>query len=214
MKTEKMDLKLSSFFKMSSSLALGLLLGVIGTAQIGDPHTDCTNGCTANDVQIKSAYLVEPNAPYNPLTGSFQCQGSASVKLALDLTTKTPRVGVYVYAKIVNHVTPSIIYATVSECFSTALASGGVTKVVFSTPVSWPCGTAIDLSNVFIGWGTGGSDFCAGSPNPRCPATPSKCFSLPPGSYITIVVPTSANAAISQCETTAGGGTASFNLTS
>lgn len=182
-------------------------------AQVTDPHVDCTNGCTSNDVQIKTAYLVEPTAPYNALSSSFQCQGSANVKLALDLTTKTPRVGVYVYAKIKDKNT-STVYATVSECFSTALSSGGVTKVVFSQSISWPCGAQIVLTDVFIGWGTGNTDFCAGSSDPRCPATPSKCFELPPGQYITIVIPTASSASATQCETTTGGGTSVFDLTS
>lgn len=193
---------------------LAILLSTMSFAQITDPFTQCTNGCTANDVQIKRAYLVQPTSPYNELNSSFQCQTLANVKLALDLTAKTPRIGVYVFARIVNHSDHTIIYTPVGECFPAPLASTGVTKVVFNQPISWPCGTQIDLIDVFIGWGTGNTDFCAGSSDPRCPATPSKCFSLPPGQYISIQIPSATNSSMTQCETTAGGGTSSFDLTS
>lgn len=179
-----------------------------------DPRVNCTNGCTSNDIQIKTAYLVEPNSPYNQLTGSFQCQGTANVKLALELTTKTPRVGVFIFARVVNKLNPTIIYATVSECFSTTLASVGTTKVVFSQNISWPCGTEILLTDVFIGWGTGNTDFCQGVSTPRCPGTPSKCYSLPPGEYITIIIPTAGSAISEKCSDAPGGTTATFNLTS
>lgn len=210
---KKTNLKVFSFITIFFSIAL-LLISAPIIAQITDPFTQCTNGCTSNDVQIQRAYLVQSTSPYSELSSSFQCQGSANVKLALDLTTKTPRVGVYVFARVVNHANHATVYATVGECFSTALASGGTTKVVFNQAVTWPCGTQIDLMDVFIGWGTGNTDFCAGSSDPRCPATPSKCFSLPPGQYITIQIPSASNSSLTQCETTVGGGTSSFNLTS
>ncbi len=179
-----------------------------------DPRVNCTNGCTSNDIQIKTAYLVEPNSPYNQLTSSFQCQGTANVKLALELTTKTPRVGVFIFARVVNKLNPAIVYATVSECFSTALASVGTTKVVFSQNISWPCGTEILLTDVFIGWGTGNTDFCQGVSTPRCPGTPSKCYSLPPGQYITVIIPTAGSTISEKCSDAPGGTTATFNLTS
>ncbi len=190
---------------------LFLLLSLNSYAQF-DPRINCTNGCTSNDVQIKTAYLVQPTSPFNPLPSSYQCQGTASVKLALDLTTKTPRVGVYIYAKVINKNTNAVI-ASVSECFSTALASGGVTKVVFNQTINWPCGTPIVLTEVFIGWGTGNTDFCGGSSAERCPATPSKCYSLPPGEYITIQIPSAIPASATACSDAPGGTTATFNLT-
>ena len=217
MEKKKITFKLSSLFVAICCMLSGLLISNISSAQtiqsIGDPHVDCTNGCTSKDVQIQRAYLVDLTAQHNPLTSGFQCQGTASVQLALDLTTKTPRVGVFIYAHVKNLNDQTITYATVSECFSTALASGGVTKVVFNQTFGWPCGTPIILTDVFIGWGTGNTDFCAGSSDPRCPATPSKCFSLPPGEFITIEIPTAGSSTLSQCETTSGGGTAVFNLT-
>jgi hypothetical protein len=205
-------LKRGAFFIAICSFVL-LLSSKSSFGQITNPFVQCTNGCTANDIQIQRAYLVQPTSPYAVLGPSFQCQGSASVKLALDLTAKTPRVGVYVFAHVVNHANHAIVYATVGECFSTPLASVGTTKVVFNTPVTWPCGTQIDLVDVFIGWGTGNTDFCGGSSDPRCPATPSKCFSLPPGQYITVQIPSATNTSMEQCETTVGGGTSSFDLT-
>ncbi|QNA42869.1 beta strand repeat-containing protein [Lacibacter sediminis] len=201
------------FYPQHFFLTVLLLFSINSYAQF-DPRVDCTNGCTSNDIQIKTAYLVEPNSPYNPLTSSFQCQGAANVKLALELTTKTPRVGVFIYARVVNKLDPTIIYATVSECFSTALASVGTTKVVFSQNIGWPCGTEILLTDVFIGWGTGNTDFCQGASTPRCPGTPSKCYSLPPGQYITVIIPTAGSTIAEKCSDAPGGTTATFNLTS
>lgn len=201
------------FYTRHLFLFVLLLFSINSYAQF-DPRVDCTNGCTSNDIQIKTAYLVEPNSPYNQLTGSFQCQGTANVKLALELTTKTPRVGVFIFARVVNKLNPAIIYATVSECFSTPLATGGTTKVVFSQNISWPCGTEILLTDVFIGWGTGNTDFCQGVSTPRCPGTPSKCYSLPPGQYITVIIPTAGSTIAERCSDAPGGTTATFNLTS
>lgn len=199
------------FYSSCFCLFIFLLVSINSFAQF-DPRVNCTNGCTSNDIQIKTAYLVD-RTTHAALPSNFQCQGTASVKLALELTTKTPRVGVYIYARVVNKNTLAEL-EIVSECFSTSLESVAplTTKVVFNELVGWPCGTPIILKDVFIGWGTGNKDFCEGSPLERCPGTPSKCYSLPPGEYITVVVPTAASATSEKCSTTPGGTTASFNL--
>jgi hypothetical protein len=201
------------FYSSCFCLFVFLLFSINSFGQF-DPRVNCTNGCTSNDIQIKTAYLVEPNSPYSQLTAAFQCQGTANVKLALELTTKTPRVGVFIFARVVNRDNPTIVYATVSECFSTSLASNGTTKVVFSQSIGWPCGTPIVLKDVFIGWGTGNTDFCQGVSTPRCPGTPSKCYSLPPDEYISVVIPTAGSTISEKCSDAPGGTTATFNLTS
>jgi hypothetical protein len=202
------------FYSTCFCLVVFLLFSFNSFAQF-DPRVNCTNGCTSNDIQIKTAYLVD-RTTHAALASNFQCQGTASVKLALELTTKTPRVGVYIYARIVNKNNPLQELGIVSECFSTSLESVAplTTKVVFNELVGWPCGTPIVLTDVFIGWGTGNKDFCEGSPLERCPGTPSKCYSLPPGEYITVIVPTAASTTSEKCSTTPGGTTASFNLES
>ena len=174
---------------------------------------DCKIGCTSNDVRIDSAYLVDPTTGLK-LDNTFQCQGTAQVKLALILSTNTPRVGVVVYANVRSFIgeTPGVTpIVTPSECFGDSLNKPS-NKVVFQTIFGWTCGTPIVLTDVFIGWGTGNTNFCTGSVF-QCPGTSSKCFSLPQGEYITIQIPTGQTASQTKCSTSPGGTTASFDLT-
>jgi hypothetical protein len=174
---------------------------------------DCKLGCTSNDVRILSAYLVDP-VTEEKLDASFQCQGTATVKLALELATNTPRVGVVVYANIKQFSNGAPVgnpLATPSECFGVALNQPS-NKVVFQNTFGWTCGTPIVLTNVFLGWGTGNTNFCT-SDKFQCPGTSSKCYSLPDGQYITIQIPTGQNASQIKCSTDPEGNTATFNLT-
>ncbi|WP_170860884.1 T9SS type A sorting domain-containing protein [Flavobacterium fluvii] len=175
--------------------------------------SDCKIGCTSNDVQIQRAYLVDMNGVELP--PNFICTNTTSVKLALDLTTKTPRVGVTVYANIksfIGGIVGTTPLKTVKECFGIAL-NQPTNKVVFSQSFGWACGTRIVLTDVFIGWGTGNTNFCTGT-SFQCPATSSKCFSLPPGEYITVQTPTANPTAATKCSTTILQGipAATFNL--
>ena len=60
-------------------------------------------------------------------------------------------------------------------------------------------------------YGTGNKDFCT-SINFQCPATPSKCYSLPPGAYIAIETPQSTPTTITECSNEPAGSVATFNL--
>ena len=188
--------------------------GVITAAAQTSP-ADCKLGCTSNDVQIQSAYLSDING--NKLPQNFVCpiSGSAGVYLTLELTTKTPRIGVVIYTNIKNFTPPSTVGSLVtnfSECFAKNL-NQPTNKVTFSKKFDWTCGTPIVLTEVFIGWGTGNTNFCLGS-GFQCPATSSKCYQLPPDQYIPIVTPTANPASLTQCSTSPGGTTAVFDLTS
>jgi hypothetical protein len=208
----KRNLKRLPVFAKLCCLALGLMCSILSWSQTPTQPSDCKTGCTSNDVQIKSAYLVDP-VTGQKLDASFQCQGTVTVKLALELTTKTPRVGVVIYANIKDFTggTAGTILSTPSECFGITL-NQPTNKVVFQQTFSWSCGTPIVLTDVFIGWGTGNTNFCTGS-GFQCPATSSKCYSLPPGQYITIQVPTGQGASQTKCSTNPGGTTAVFDLT-
>jgi hypothetical protein len=54
------------------------------------------------------------------------------------------------------------------------------------------------MTDVFLGWGTGNTNFCTRA-GFQCPATSSKCYSLPPGEYIAIETPVSQDQTITQC---------------
>jgi hypothetical protein len=196
-------------------LAMGLLFSITSKAQTAP--ADCTQGCTSNDVQIKTAYLSDASG--NKLDNTFVCpqSGTAQVYLTLELTTKTPRVGVAIFTRIKLFTPPSTIGAEVtgspiSQCFGIAL-NQPTNKVTFTGAFTWTCGSAIVMTDVFIGWGTGNTNFCGTNTSFICPATPSKCYQLPNGSFIAIITPTSGTASQTKCSTAPGGTTATFNLT-
>jgi hypothetical protein len=189
---------------------LGLLFSSEAKAQ--SSPADCKLGCTSNDVQIKAAYLSDVSG--NKLSASFVCpqSGTAAVYLTLELTTKTPRIGVVIFANIKNFTggTPGSVIANPSQCFGVPL-NQPTNKVTFQNSFDWPCGTPIVMTDVFLGWGTGNTNFCTGS-GFQCPATSSKCYSLPPGGYIAIETPVSQDQTITQCSDQPGGTSSTFNL--
>jgi len=204
---------LTSIPKRIAALCLfGVGLFISSTTKAQSSPADCKLGCTSNDVQIKAAYLSDASG--NKLSSGFVCpqSGTATVYLTLELTTKTPRVGVVIFANIKNFTggTPGAIIATPSQCFGVPLDQP-TNKVTFQSPFNWPCGTPIAMTDVFLGWGTGNTNFCTGS-GFQCPATSSKCFSLPPGQYIAIETPVAQNKTITQCSDQPGGTTSTFNL--
>lgn len=164
-----------------SCLAFLLLL----SGNFANAQTPCKTGCTSNDVQIKSAYLMQDRNG-NSLQA---CASGTPVQayLYLDLTTNTPRVGVSITANLYNKATGTLVQA-VGECFGQSLSSSGttVTTVIFTNPISWSCGAPIELREVLIGWGTGSGNFCVSSA-PQCPATSSKCWKQGPTSPIQVV---------------------------
>jgi len=225
MKKKKPNLKSSSFFAVVFYLMIGLLLNTASFAQKTNkpapppPNSplDCIQGCTSNDVQIQNAYLS--NAAGVRLSDGFVCPGSgtAQVYLTLELTTNTPRVGVTIFTRIKNFTPPSTIGTEVTgspvkQCFGLEL-NQPLNRVTFSSPFTWTCNTAIVLTDIFIGWGTGNTNFCT-SNSFQCPATPSKCYSLPPGSFVAIETPQPLDNSDAKCSDQPGGTTATFNLTS
>jgi len=193
-------------------LSMCLIFAIQTKAQV--TPSDCVQGCTSNDVQIQNSYLS--NAAGVKLASTFVCpqSGSATVYLTLELTTGTPRVGVSIFANIkvldANGNPTGSPIASLSECFGIAL-NQPTNKVTFQQPFNWSCTTAIALTDVFIAWGTGNKNFCTGSPF-QCPATPSKCFQLPGGSFIAIETPIPQNKTVTQCSDQNGGTTSTFNL--
>lgn len=210
---KKRGQKFTNFFTTICCI-VGLFLS---TASMGQTTpANCTAGCTSNDVQIQASYLS--NSAGVKLGSDFVCpvSGTAQVFLTLELTTNTPRVGVAIYANIraldaSGNPTGSPI-AQLGQCFGITL-NQPTNKVTFQQSFDWNCGTGIALTDVFIAWGTGKKDFCEGSGgNFQCPATPSKCFQLPGGSFIAIETPKPIDNSDELCPDVAGGNTATFNL--
>lgn len=199
-----------------------LFMSATGLAQKKPPPPppttpgDCKIGCTSNDVQIIRAYLSDANG--NKLGASFICpqDGDADVYLTLELTTNTPRVGVVIYGQIwqwdaINNKTVGTLpLDTKSECFGDTL-NKPTNKVTFKSTFNWTCGTPIAFTKVFIGWGTGNTNFCTGTVF-QCPATSSKCFQLPDDQAIGIETPSTHETSQTKCSTVPGGTTAIFDL--
>ncbi len=165
--------------------AVGILFLSLFSNNYAIAQTPCKTGCTSNDVQIMSAYLMQDRNG-TPLQA---CASGTPVQayLYLDLITNTPRVGVSITANIYNKTTQVLVQA-VGECFGQSLSSGGtsVTTVKFTNPIAWTCGAQIELKDVLIGWGTGSSNFCVGTAA-QCPATSSKCWKQSATTYIPVV---------------------------
>jgi hypothetical protein len=195
-------------------LMLSLVISTIGMAQV--TPANCVQGCTSSDVQIKNAYLSDVSG--NKLSSSFVCpaSGTATVFLTLELTTNTPRIGVAIFTKIkrfdpaTQTVGTEVSGSPISQCFGTNL-NQPTNKVTFLQSFTWTCGTPIVMTDVFIAWGTGNTNFCKGTPF-QCPATPSKCYQLPGGSFIAIETPVPQNQTVTQCSDAKGGTTSTFNL--
>ncbi|HEU0110441.1 MAG TPA: T9SS type A sorting domain-containing protein [Flavisolibacter sp.] len=199
-----------------------LMVTATGLAQKKPPPppptspADCKLGCTSNDVQIVKAYLSDADG--NKLGDDFVCpqSGSATVYLTLELTTNTPRVGVVIFGEIwawdpvAEETTGTVPLRTMSECFGDTL-NKPTNKVTFQNTFTWTCGTPIAFTKVFIGWGTGNTNFCT-SDKFQCPATSSKCYQLPPDQAIGIETPSTDEASQEKCSTQPGGSTAVFDL--
>lgn len=207
--------RVSMFKKFIVCFAL-LFISSLTFAQTGiSSPTDCKVGCTSNDVQIQAAYLSDLAGTKLPANFICPAGGTAEVYLTLELTTKTPRQGVVIYLnvkKLNSNNTVGEKITTITECFGIVL-NQPTNKVTFKNKFLWTCGTPIVLSDVFIGWGTGNTNFCTGT-GFQCPATSSKCYSLPPGQYIPIETPVASEAKAALCSTELNGTTAIFDLTS
>uniref|UniRef100_UPI0019820747 hypothetical protein n=1 Tax=Maribellus sediminis TaxID=2696285 RepID=UPI0019820747 len=203
-------------------LVLGLFTVTTTSSFAQTVPSDCVSGCTSNDVQIQSAYLSDANGNRIGDDGAFICplDGDTLVYLTLQLTTNTPREGVAIYTviKVLDETGDpnqgdSITF--LSQCFSQALDQE-FNRVTFYDQFNWNCDTAseIALTDVYIAWGTGHKDFCAGTNDFRCPATPSKCFQLDPDKFIAIETPKPKNYSTWSCPDVPGEviPTATFNL--
>ena len=191
------------------------LFGLVSNVLSQNSPNDCDKklNCTSNDVQIQAAYLSSQDGTQLP--PNFVCNGTADVFLTLELTTNTPRIGVSIYTLIkkLEGDTPTDIIVSLGQCFNITL-NQPTNKVTFQQSFTWNCGQAIAMTDAFIAWGTGNTDFCNGTTGFKCPATGSKCYSLPPNQYIAIVTPRQNNQDTEACATSTDGLIANFNLTS
>ncbi|WP_165930063.1 T9SS type A sorting domain-containing protein [Flavobacterium caseinilyticum] len=201
------------YFKNVCILLLFVFSG-FSTAVAQTTPANCTSGCTSKDIKIINAFLSDQYGA--PLPDTFICNGTANVYLSLTLTTKSPRIGTAVYGNVYQYFPETETIggqpvATVAQCFG-GITLNATNVVTFTDPFSWTCGDAIALTDVYISWGTGNTDFCTGSAF-QCGATPSKC-NRQEGNII-ISTPNIGTASASACSLVAlPNYSAYFNLTS
>jgi hypothetical protein len=141
------------------------------------------NNCTANDVRVISAYLSGPdNTPIN----CADAQPFADAELHLIVFSNTQRKGVSIAGVLnANGVPHNFV-----NCFTgKTLNNGGNNNLVYTLPfaLTEACGVGFSLTNLFVSWGTGKTDFCDGSTAGHCPETKAKCRFVP-GEEIPVTV--------------------------
>jgi hypothetical protein len=140
--------------------------------------------CTSNDVRITSAYISGPgNTPID--CGSTDPFNNA--ELHLIVSSNTQRVGASVVANLNITATNAVI--PISYCFSGQNLNNGANNLSLSLGSSLSgtqCPGGFTLSDQFISWGTGNTNFCTSFAG-QCPATPSKCR-YKPGEPIPVTV--------------------------
>ena len=165
-----------------------ILCGVtmfIGNTANSQTVASCGNvNCTSNDVRVISAYL---SGPGNTPIDCGLAQPFINAELHLIVSSNTQRIGVSISGTL-NAGANEILFA---NCFTgNVLNNGGNNDLVL--PISLPgvsCGPPdfFSLTNLFISWGTGNTDFCDGSNAGHCPQTPAKCR-YKPGEVIVVDV--------------------------
>jgi hypothetical protein len=138
-------------------------------------QTNCGSiNCTSNDVKVVSAYISGPsNAP-------IDCGAStpfAGAELHLIVNSNTQRIGASIVGKL-NILGVNGTSIDLAHCFSgITLNNGSNNNLVYqlgSTLSSLACPSSFNLTDLFISWGTGNTNFCT-TEAAQCPATPSKC---------------------------------------
>jgi hypothetical protein len=129
--------------------------------------------CTSNDVRVVSAYISGPNnAPIDCGTASpFN-----NAELHLIVSSNTQRIGASIVGTLNLLKTGTSV--NLAHCFSgITINNGSNNNLVYQLGTALSgltCPSSFSLTNLFISWGTGNTNFCT-SEAAQCPATPAKC---------------------------------------
>ena len=167
------------------------------------PFQPCT-GCVANDDHVESVVLVQLNPDYTPVSGKPQfidlpttCSGSTTITGYLKITftqNATTRYGISLAGNIL---VDGVFSQTFTYCDPAETNSGTFVKYISDFPITYTCGTKLELQDLFIGWGnSAGSNVCPAPNSPIICAASPHCEQLPltpGGPPIVIVTPLSAD---------------------
>jgi hypothetical protein len=169
MRKKTFNLKSSSLFAVLFC-TVGLFLTTTISAQI--PAGCGSLNCTSQDVKIETAYLTDLS------NNALSCSGNTpitSYRLHLIVSTKTPRIGVYINCTLNITSSGTTTSYPVSNCFDVALIGNANDLTVDFNNQSLACGSSATITEAFTSWGTGNTSFCPGS----CPETKAKCRFVP-----------------------------------
>jgi len=139
-----------------------------------DPR-NCGLNCSANDVRVTAAQLYADAAGTTPLTGT--CTPGTSIVAYLGVTFTNNSSGPkHVLALAVDIWTNNVNTGTLLYCPALDLAGGASLVYTIPVPITWVCGQAIELRNIFGAWGTGSMDVC---PTQCSDFNPAKCGTSP-----------------------------------
>jgi hypothetical protein len=129
--------------------------------------------CTSNDVRVVSAYISGPD---NAAIDCGTATPFAGAELHLIVSSNTQRIGASIVGKLnILNTTTSVDLA---HCFSgDTLNNGSNNNLVYELGPdlsALTCPSSFSLTDLFISWGTGNTNFCT-SEAAQCPATPAKC---------------------------------------
>ena len=185
----------------------------------------CT-GCTANDDHVDSVVLVQKNPAYESdhtqpeyISLSSTCEGSTQVTGYLKISFNQNATTRYGISLAGNILVDGQYSQTFTFCDDLETNSGPFVKYVSNFPITYTCGTKLELKDLFIGWGhSAGANPCiaANLNDPICEPAPH-CEQLPltpGGPPIVVVTPLSADfAATGSCASGKTAQTYSFNAT-
>jgi hypothetical protein len=174
MKTSRLSGKWRQRPLLFRFLATLYFLAMIPSAPVFSQTLSCDKTqCTSNDVRVISGYISGPdNAPID--CGSSNPFNDAELHLIVSSNTK--RIGASIVGKL-NILSTSTSF-DLAHCFSgITINNGSENNLVYELGSSLSgvsCPASFSLTDLFISWGTGNTNFCT-SVNAQCPATPAKC---------------------------------------
>ena len=174
MKTSRLSGKWRQRPLLFRFLATLYFLALIPSIQVFSQTLTCDKTqCTSNDVRVISGYISGPdNAPID--CGSSDPFNDAELHLIVSSNTK--RIGASIVGKL-NILSTSTSF-DLAHCFSgITINNGSQNNLVYELGSSLSgvsCPASFSLTDLFISWGTGNTNFCT-SVNAQCPATPAKC---------------------------------------
>ena len=133
-------------------------------------------GCTANDMIVTAARLGKCTSPYQPLDPCNPGETvNACIWITIDNHTGAPRYApVLLYDLHLDGV--PIPSGSVLECVDDTIPSSPAEVDYNIEPLSWVCGSEVDLVNLVLSWNTSATTCTAFLADPACTNRKSQCY--------------------------------------